>query len=288
MSGILRTARAVFSLLSPMTGIQSTGTIPVTADSADVIIPRNTYLIPVNPAKSSHVLIKTTEVATATTAGVSIQIKTAFGGGAVNLPIGEILQWSPEIEGIPATVELTAAMAGGSASTGFGAVMSLVQYEQVGAGTAPQDIFKSKTNNTPALILCWDSSDGNAKASGDKRHMDENWVLFVVTSRLDRGAFRGHEGLHIMEEARELLTDRGAVDGERFSSPATILIKRCRRIATTNESYIYAIEFQSTRTLSKREAREFIPWTQTNEDMTTLAGTDPELPVVTGVSFSMT
>ena len=74
------------TLLSPMTGTIATGNLTVTATGADVVLPKNSYAIPIIPGAapnaqlSPHVLLKTTEETTVTAAGVAVPVKTVFGG----------------------------------------------------------------------------------------------------------------------------------------------------------------------------------------------------------------
>ena len=100
MADIIRTARAIFSLLSPLIGDRSAGTITAHATDADVEIPANSYLAPTRGTLDTRVLLKTTAATTDTAAGPEVPIRSAFGGAAVNLPEGTELRWVPGIEGV--------------------------------------------------------------------------------------------------------------------------------------------------------------------------------------------
>ena len=284
MADILRTARAIFSLLSPLLGDRSSGAITARATGADVEIPRNSYLVPLGGALDSMVLLKTAEATTVTSDGTEVPVLSAFAGGAVNLPVGTHLRWVPGIEGVDTTAEVSTALTGGSQAEGFGVARSLRLYEQIRANSPEEDIAKSKAHLFPALVLFWDGSEAAEGVSRVGAKCVENWVLSVISSRGESDDMRRAEGLHVLQEARELLMHRHAVDGESFSAPPGIQIGRARRLVTRNSSYIYTLAFTTVSTLEKREGRVFQPWLVTRYDLDT--GADPSVPVVDDARYS--
>jgi hypothetical protein len=278
LTDILRTARGVFSLLSSLTGTQSTGVISARATGADVAVPLGSYLVPTDAALATRVLVKTTAAATVTAAGVTIPVKSAFGGAAVNLPERTPLRWHPAIDGLAETVEVSTAMSGGAAGT----VKSLRIYEQIRTSAAEQDLLKSKVTDFPALVLYWDGSEAPEPRTW---RVEENWVLAIVASRNDNDDVRRAEGLHVMQEARELLLDKRVVDGETISAPNGVQIGRARRLVTNNNVYIYTIAFRTGGALTKRDSRVFQPWLVTRYDLDT--GADPAVEVVDDARYSM-
>lgn len=286
MGDIIRTARAIFSLLSPLVGNRSTGAIRARATSADVEIPLNSYLVPMDGALDFRVLLKTTAATTVTSSGTSVPVISAFGGAAVNLPEGTDLRWAPGVDGVELTAEVTVALTGGSAAAGFGAARSLRLYEQVRASNPEEDLRKSKVDLFPAMVLFWDGSDPGEATSRAGSRYKENWVLSVIASRNESDDMRRAEGMSVLQEARELLVGRHAVDGEAFSAPPGIEIGRARRLAAKNSSYIYTLAFTTVSTLTKRDGRVFQPWLVTRYDLDT--GADPSVSVADDVRDSMT
>jgi hypothetical protein len=278
VTDILRTARGVFALLSPLTGTQSTGTITARAIDADVHVPAGSYIVPTDGALATRVLVKTTAAATVTAAGTTIAVKSAFGGGAVNLNEGTVLRWHPKIDGLQETCTVTTALTNGAP----GAVKSLRLYEQIRTSSPEEDVRKASIDAFPALALYWDGSEAPAPRTW---RTEENWVLGVFTSRLDNDDLRRAEGLHLMQEARELLLDKHAVDGEVISTPSGIQIGRCRRLVTNKNLYIYTIAFRTGGVLEKRDSRVFNPWLVTRYDLDT--GADPAVEVVNDARYSM-
>jgi hypothetical protein len=285
VADILRTARAIFSLLSPLIGDRSTGAITARATDADVQIPRNSYLVPVGGALDTMVLLKTTEATTVTAAGTAVSVISAFGGGAVNLPEGTRLRWVPGIEGVDPTAEVATTLSGGGQAEGFGIARSLRLYEQIRAGSIEEDTAKAKAHLFPAMVLFWDGSDQAEGVSRVGAKYRENWVLSVIASRGESDDLRRAEGLHVLQEARALLVGRHAVDGESFSAPPGIEIGRARRLATRSSSYVYTLAFTTVSTLEKRDDRVFQPWLVTRYDLDT--GADPSVPVVDDARYSM-
>jgi hypothetical protein len=285
VADILRTARAIFSLLSSLIGDRSSGTITARTLDADIEIPRHSYLVPIGGALDSMVLLKTTEATTVTSDGTPVPVISAFGGGAVNLPAGTRLRWVPGIEGIDPTAEVATTLTGGSQAEGFGVARSLRLYEQIRANSPEEDVAKAKAHLFPALVLFWDGSDPAVGTSRVQAKCVENWVLSVISSRGESDDLRRAEGLHVLQEARELLMNRHTVDGESFSAPPGIEIGRARRLAIRNSSYIYTLAFTTVSTLEKRDGRVFQPWLVTRYDLDT--GADPSVSVVDDARYSM-
>lgn len=285
MADIIRTARAIFSLLSPLIGDRSIGTIRARATSADVEVPLNSYLVPVGGKLDTRVLLKTTEATTVTASGTAIPVRSAFGGAAVNLDAGTQLRWVPGIDGLELTAEVTTALTGGSQADGFGVARSLRMYEQLRSNVPEEDVFKAKVDAFPALVLIWDGSDAVEGISRAGAKYRENWLLSCVASRNESDDLRRSEGLHVLQQARSLLLNRHAVDGESFSAPPGIEIGRARRLVTTKNAYIYTLAFTTVSTLEKRDDRVFQPWLVTRYDLDT--GADPAVPVVDDARYSM-
>lgn len=297
---ILRAARAIMHKLAPLTGTVATGNLTVQATGADVVLPRNSYAIPIiesepgRRALSPHVLLKTTEEATVTAAGASVPVKTILGGSATgpaaNLTAGTEVRWSPGIEGIEAVSVVAApGLTGATKATGYGAVKAIRFYEQIGPAQAAADLFRAKTGvgGFPALVLIWSFTDADDRRGESKRTYGEQWILACVSSRTDSDDERRNEGLFIMEEASELLTNTTTVDEFPLSSPAGLEIRRRDRLVASESSYIYTITFRTEHTLRRRDEREFPFWETFMLDHDTASGVDPEVPIVDQAHYAM-
>lgn len=294
MPYILRAARAIMTLLSPMTGTFATGNLTVQATGADVVLPKNSYAIPIIPGAGSnaqlspHVLLKTTEETTVTAAGVLVPVKTVLGGIGGNLAAAVDARWSPGIEGVEAVSPVAAGgLTGGAEPTGYGGVKEIRFYEQIGSAKSQQDLFRAKLGRFPAIVLVWSGTEPDDRRGTHRRSYVENWILSVVSSRNDSDDERRAEGLHILEEASEWLTNRTQVDGEKLSSPMALAIGRRDRLVATETSYIYTIRFQTEHTICIRETREFPYWETWVQDHDTQSGEDPEVPIVDDAIYSM-
>lgn len=294
MPYILPAARAIMTLLSPMTGTVATGDITVTATGADVVLEKNCYGIPIIPGVgasgqlSPHVLLKTTEGTTVTAAGVDVPVKAVLGGVAANLDAGTEVRWSPAIDGIDAvSVVAAGGLTGGLAPTGYGGVKQIRFYEQIGPAQAQADMFRAQLGAWPAIALIWSSTEPDDRRGTHRRTYRENWLLVVISSRTDSDDERRAEGLFILEEARELLTNRQQADGFSFSSPSGLELGRADRLVATPQSYIYVQRFSTEHTIVKRESREYPFWETFKIDADTASGEDPEVPIVDEAIYPM-
>ena len=296
MSSILRTARALFSVLSPLTGARSKGSVLVRSTGGDVALlgERPIYGVPVRGGALDYdAMVKTSGAAIVTPTGTLVPVTSLLGGAHVALPAGTPIRWDPTVPGLePASVVASGGLTGGLAPDFFGAVHQLRLHEQIGPADVAQQLFEAKVGRFPALVLLWDSSvpagGGISRKGCGVRLFDENWLLAVVASRVDSSEQRRQEALHILEDARELLTDRGETeDGEVFSAPAAVIVTGCRRIVVSPTSYVYGIAFSTTHTLVRREWRTFNPWLRTRIDLDTQTGQAPEAALVDGAVVEM-
>lgn len=276
MSGIIRTARAIMTLLGPMTGVSATGNVTVHSTGATGTMPKNTYGIPVlggspgHPGElSPHVLVKTTAETNVVLAGTSVPVKTVLGSAAANLAAATDILWLPRVTGIEArSAVATPGLTGGTQATGYGSVQQIRFYEEMRAGNAV-DILKANLGLFPAMVLTWDGSVEADAAGRQWDHVDEMWSLFIVASRKEAHALRAYEGFELIDEARERLTRRESVDDENFSSPGPIHIRGSGRIAVGAEYYLYDVRFSTTRTIAKRDPRSFATWMTAQYDLAT-------------------
>lgn len=295
MSGILLVARAVMTLLGPMTGTGATGNLTVASTGATGTVPKNSYAIPVvNGQLSKHVLLKTTAQAAVTSAGTAVPAKALFGNTASNLAAGTAIVWDPPLTGIEArSVVRTGGLTGSVAASGRQSVTEIRFYEGL-RKVLTQDLLRSGIGRFPAIVIAWEGSRERDELGRRVDIIEEQFVLFVVTSRKDSDDARRGEGLDIFEEACDRLTRREVCDGERFTATAPLKIRRRTSFDYGAEHYVYSATFTVDRSLTRREPSDAPGWTGwadwelTRIDATTNSGTDPEVPIVTEDLTDMT
>lgn len=277
VNSIERLARALFAALSPATGIRATGLIAVTAGAADVIVPANTYLMPVVAGQlRDDLLFKTIEdrpLGAGSTA--SIAITSNVGGVRHNLPEGTTFRFNPLLEGVLPTAELAADMLDGSDA---GALIRRVAfYEDLDAASPSNDLFVSKIGDRGVLLI-WSKSEpaegalaglrqGANRGSRTVKFWRENYVFYVVVSRLTSDASRRQEGQVILEVITGLLTDRMQNDdGEQLSTiGGGVEITERARLGRSANHYIYGIQLRVNQTLQPQlDGRVFAPWLRTS------------------------
>lgn len=275
------------TLLGPMTGTGATGNVTATSTSGTVAIPKNSYArAVVNRQRAKHVLLKTTEAVNVTTSGTAVPVKAIFGNTAGNLAAGTEIRWDPPITGITATATIAApGMSGAVEATGRTSVAEVVFYEDV-RNALTADLQRSGVGRFPALVLCWEESRDRDELGRRFDVLEEQFVLFAITSRKDDHESRQGEGLDILDEATERLFRREAADGECFTSPAPLLIRRRGRLAYGPEHYVYWIRFSVDRSVERREPSDAAGWTgwqdweQTSVTVNTDSDTTPEIAIV--------
>src|SRR5690349_10878093 len=227
-NSIERLSRALFGALAPITGDRASGQVLVTAGPAPVVVPRNTYLVPVTEGKlREELLYKTTaEVQIAANSMALLPIVSNVGGRRHNLPEATPLRFDPPLEGFVGTALLNAAMT--TATQGL--VRSLSIFEDVDAGNPGKDFFDAGLFDFPAMILAWQQSEPVEGVQGGLRRGSnrgaravtfyrETFVLYVIAGRLRGPGFRRQEGLTLVQAAARLLGDRMQNDdGEQLST----------------------------------------------------------------------
>lgn len=279
----VRIERAIMSVLSQpqldparpgLTGVRSTCSVTVKATGADVVLPANTYAFAVVTSAAGlagadqHRLIKTIEAKTVTSAGVSVPIMSMAGGSDMNLPIGTVLRWDPQISGVEATSTLTSAMTGGLTLDEPGYVKRIVSLEGLGAGESARAFWAAQAPALfPAIVVAWESA-GEAVRKGSGRQVQlHQFRIYVVTSRLENDMRRRHDGHTVLDAVREILCDRAEADGESFSN-VPIQLGNMGRLALAPSSYVYWVDVIVSHSTTKRELRSFASWLKTREQLT--------------------
>lgn len=304
----LNVGRSIISLLAPMTGDVSTGTVTLTATGPNVVLPQNTFGFSIVDAKSNaptvsipgvatfnssdvlgaetiadaispDLLVKTTAETTVTSSGVSVPFRTILGGPRANLPTGTRILLDPPVDGLEFEGVVDApGFTGGTTSTKYASAKTVRLYEGIGPEDAAEDLFRSGTAQFPALVLIWNQTGDREEAGRDRYIVSESWTLAVIASRLDSDTRRRSEASAILDEAEELLCARCSTDGFVFSAPAPLLIRGRRRVKYGSNAYIYALSVTTTRGIERREHRTFHDWKQTK-----ISGTTNGVPLINNV-----
>jgi hypothetical protein len=280
---ILSEARALLALLQPLTGARASGTATVKASPGPTaVLPPNTYAVPiVGGAMRFDLLLKTAQNAaapagwTVTTAGDPVTMISVVGGNEHNLPDATELRWWPGAAGIEAKSVLAGALTGGIDASGLTALRQVRFFEQLRADLSgtPADLFKSMVSQFPSAVLVWERSrpaPNGAKLGRGVNVYEQEWHLFLITSRADGDNQRREEGLALVDAVTEEMVDRSTVDGMMFSAASGLSIEERRRHFTGNAFYVYRIVFTTTTSVSKKDSRTFNPWlfTRLDEDST--------------------
>lgn len=301
MSGVVDTARAILAAAQPTTGDRASGTVAVTTTGSEVVLPRNSVLLPVLNGQIRNELIFKTDKGThlqngcpkyswlIPAGGASVSVISNVGGARHNLPAGTVLRWDPPITGLSPTATVEApGFAGGADPTFFGGLKSAVVYEQFGGPSPSLEIFRSRMNLLPGMMVVWDGSEpadgaatnqlerGSSRAGRDSLLFREKFLILVIVNRKDSDDKRRDEGLEALDSLTEWLTDRQSVDGLVFSTPTGAQIRERFRLSGDSlvyqEHYIYGMRLSVVRAYTRRDARSYNDWLSTRIDW--LTGTD--------------
>jgi hypothetical protein len=282
------------AVVAPVTGTRATGKVLVTPNgTSQTIIKRNQVMYPIiNGDARETLLFKVAEGPEddgswiVNPGGSSVDVFSLLGGKRHNLPTGMKFRLDPlPGEAVNPIVELQSATTDGADPVHFGGVMSVVQFETLGAASLDIDTFRSNVGQMPALIIVWDGSepaDGTTQSSiqrgrtrvGTRLQLwKERFNVFVITKRVDSDHMRRYEGLQILDDITGWLTDRQAVDGQVFSAPTGIQCRGRRRIAGLGQPfqqlYVYVLELSVTRSLKMTDTRVWNDWLRTHNEFLT-------------------
>lgn len=304
---IIHDARALLALIQPLTGTRAAGTALVRSAGATGSIPANAHAVPIVDGQvRPELLIKTVQNPTTDDhswpviqAGTPIPILSVLGGAGHNLGPGTVLRWLPAPDGIADSSSVVApGLRGGAPNTSYVGVAEAKIFEQLQAAPAPGlDLFRAGIARYPALMLVWQGSepdDGQREQPLGRREsrlgkgqtlQRQSWDLFVIVSRQESDPVRREQGLAIIDELREVMTDRQSVDGMPFSTIRPLSIHGSRRWLVGPSVYVYLMQFSTANVLKKREEREFSPWLTTRLDADT--PDSPPFPIVDDKRFNM-
>ncbi len=279
-------ARALLAQISPVTGERGTGTAIATALTDDVIVKRNSYLLPIlgaargsqggrirddqpfkvgpNPATSDGSW-------TVTSAGTQIDLISNMGGKNQNIPRDTRLRWEPPIPGLEAEVVTDVEFTGGTK----GMVGQAHFYEDLDTGQKGLDTAAAKLKNFPALMLTWENDlpaegqttglqQAGTRLTRGNRAFRETFSLYIIGGKEASDPARRRGLMNVMEIVTGLLTDRQCNDdGEALSSIGALEILGRSPFERSPTSYIYLVQLRVVRTLSRIDQRTFKLWLTT-------------------------
>lgn len=305
---ILDEARALLAVMQPLTGERAAGPLTVRATGAPVKIPANVFAVPLVSGVMRHDLIVKTAVNPddkegwpVTSAGSAVPVLSNIGGLAMNQAEGARVRWWPTFDGVEA-VSLVGAggLVGGTEAMGFTAVKQMALFEQLRPNLkdGPEDLFKHVFTRYPGVALTWEGSgpgdnqtisplsQQGARVGRGRIIQQQQWSVYIITSREDANEARREEGLALLDAVADVIGERQFVDGFSFSSPAGAFIKSRSRWIISPSFYVYRIEVSTTGSRILRDPRNFVnPWLVTQLDEQTTDATP--LPVVVDAKFPM-
>jgi hypothetical protein len=280
-------ARALMALLQPLMGERSTGHAVVdAAPGPTATLPGGSYAVPVMGGSARwDQVVKTAENPASTdgwpvASATSVPVFANLGGQVLNLAAGTVLRWFPQIDGIaPTCVVGPGGLTGGTELTGLTALKQVLWFEELGVASGAEMLAKAMGTRYPAAVLAWESSGPREYVGRDRYLENQNWSVYIVTSRQTADPPRRIEGLMLVDLVRAYIEGRQQVDGFTFSNNG-INVTGCSVVAVSEPWYIYRIRFQTQSSTSRRESRTFNPWIRTRLDILTPAAAPDGLPVV--------
>lgn len=181
--------RAIFAHVGVLAGTRGTGTVTVAAAGAsDVVLPANTYLLPLQDNRELDFVRPYKVVANPAPVGdealgeglpggwtvpgsgeLAVPIQSNTGGAIHNLPAGNLFRFDPPVPGLAEVATLGAAITDASNTipdiegletlTGSPAlVRRLAFWEQLGGADQVREFFQAGSGDFPAMLLAWVTS----------------------------------------------------------------------------------------------------------------------------------
>lgn len=294
---IFRMEWALISVLHPLTGERSAGTLAATVSSgtSPVVVPAGHYAVPLIQSGTGEAwrdfgrMVKTYAETTvdpvADPLGTTIPFVSVSGGARQNLDRGTDIEWYPEPPpGISDNALSAAGSSGATDPTGAAAIRQVLSWEGMGMRADAEEIWRAGTDAFPAVIVAWVGASDAQRLGPGKMLRKHQFEIFVVVSRLDGGNRRRDEGKIVLSAVERELGDRAEVDGEIFSSPPTVP-GALSRVALDPGSYVYSFRLQVSHTSLRTERRTFRPLTKLAIKMPTpddgvLQPPDPAINIV--------
>jgi hypothetical protein len=276
---IVRLERAVMSVLQPLTGTRSTGSVLVKALGVDTPMPLGSYGVPApvsaagNAALDYRRLVKTRETTTVTAAGVLVPLMTVTGGPRQVLEGGTKIQWDPPIPGIePVSTLAAAGLTGGTApAEAIGSITQVTVLEGLGKENYAKSLWTAGLGEGafPAVVIAWEGASPGAARGVSKNLRRHQFKILVAVSRVDGDDPRRDEGKRLLAAVEREIGDRSEVDGEVFSAPNTDL-GPAGRLVLSPEVYVYWMDFFVQRATLRRDRRTYAAWRTSQQQITTV------------------
>lgn len=280
---IVGRARALMSLISPLTGTISQGSVTFQASGADVSLPMGTYMYPVIQGKKQPTqLFKVDEGPnpdkswTITAAGTAVAVVSMLGGIRYNVPASTPFLLDPPVLGLVAAQPTADAnFTGGVDATGFGAVKDVITYESMDGPDLSLDMRRSMVMKFPAVVVTFSDilpGDGSPtpttnrpSRTGTRKFLYKmGYVMSVIAARDDSDHERRHEGLQVVTNILKLVSDRSMIDSECVSQPGGVQVLQVLRESGPQDIYqkfyVYDVAVALTATLQTTYTKTFPDW----------------------------
>ncbi len=276
---------ALQALIQPLQGGYSSGTVRVRATGDPVLLPANSFGIPIaresrfeaGAVKVERNPARTDRAWQITQSGTDVQVTTLQGGEHTNLEVGTYIWWDPAIEGIESESDvLSPGIVGGTTATGFGALREVLCYKDLGTKPEAEDFMRAGLSRYPALVICWSATtpaDGSSTAGigpdatrvrHGTRLFSHQFDLMLITSRLDAHNSRRREGDVLRDMLLTQITDRGAYRSLTLSGPKGIQIIDARLAQMSPVAYVDVVRIAATLAMRRNEERVWNPWKSTH------------------------
>lgn len=324
VNNIQRLQRAIFAQIHPLTGVRATGgtaTFTAEAGGGDVLLPPNTYLIPVVGTQVCHDRLfkvspnpatATGSIANGTWQGgewtvpdgstLDVGIVSNLGGPQHNLRTGTVLRLSAPVAGLQDTATIATAPSGGSAEGAL--VKRFCVWENMSVTEAATQFFQAGAGEFPALMIGWESSSplegrttggnqGSTRKGRKVRAFREQFRILIAAGELDSHHGRRKVGELAMLCATDLLSDRQLnIDCELLSQTGSGLEVIGRRpAAATRGMYIYEITFTANTVIKPIDNRSYSDFARLLLTLALPGREAPEpttpIPIVDGVETDL-
>lgn len=310
MSSIINVGRAIMACAQQLTGTRSTGSILITASGDDVTVPRNRYLLPVIGGRRRPDLAVKAAAGpnsdyswTVTSSGTSVSALSNIGGRRMNYPDGTVFAFDPPLSGIASAVA-GGAFTGGADLTTFGALRDFVMYETVIGPNRGLDAFRANVMAFPAAMLAWvddepydgsssDMTNRQSRAGTRKSIYKATFQIVVFSERTEDDHARRSEGLEALDQLASLLVDRQAIDGEPFSNPSGLQIRRRWRETGRQDIYqrfyVYGLLVSAMVTLQRAVSSSgYSAWNTSVIDVSKRDEGETDFPLIDDMTVDMT
>lgn len=274
-------SRALHMLCQPLQGTCSSGAVTVRAvpNIATATLEKGLILVPIiDDCECPESAVKVERNPATTdgswsilTSGTAVAVTSLQGGAHVNLPAGTWLRFDDAPTGINELAVVTTSLTGGVRLETFGALRQVRSFKDLGGQIDARSFFAAQLGEFPAAVLQWSATtpgDGSVSPSvgadatrlgAKKRLYCHEWVLFIISSRLDSSDRRKREGDRIRDTMLRILTDRTKWRGVALSMQGIKVIDS-RLASVTPTAYVDSIRFCTWFALERTENRVFNDW----------------------------